>query len=310
VEVYFDDFKVTHTKSPVIQSEDYYPFGLTFNSYRRENSVANQYLYNGKEKQDELGLDWLDYGARMYDPLIVRRHSIDPKSEIYRRWSPYVYSINNPIRFFDPDGMGVWDWVKSLFVKEDAKKKEEPHKVDGITGADNKTPSASTSVSGVTFSPYQSSDTKGCKRRCDNMMESKGYKNAGSDDSRNKQMTKYNDNGELTIQPGLKDGRAMIDNYLKSGKPVTVGVDYKSGHTGNGDETTDHWIVIVGSQSGKDGTSYYYYDPQTSQESIGTSSNNKLTLQKDGTLQGTYRVGTTYERTYTVTQVRAADEEN
>ena len=39
VEVYFDDFKVEHVKSPVIQSQDYYPFGLTFNSYNRENSV-------------------------------------------------------------------------------------------------------------------------------------------------------------------------------------------------------------------------------------------------------------------------------
>jgi len=42
-EVYFDDFKVTHVKSPVISTDDYYPFGLTFNSYSRENSVANQY---------------------------------------------------------------------------------------------------------------------------------------------------------------------------------------------------------------------------------------------------------------------------
>ena len=56
VEVYFDDFKVTHTKSPVIQSEDFYPFGLSFNSHQRENSLTNQYKYNGKELQDELNL--------------------------------------------------------------------------------------------------------------------------------------------------------------------------------------------------------------------------------------------------------------
>jgi hypothetical protein len=40
VEVFFDEFKVTHTKSPVIQMDDYYPFGLTFNSYQRENSTS------------------------------------------------------------------------------------------------------------------------------------------------------------------------------------------------------------------------------------------------------------------------------
>ncbi len=105
VEVYFDDFKVTHTKSPVIQSEDYYPFGLTFNSYNRENSVADQYLYNGKEKQDELGLDWLDYGARMYMSDIGRWGVVDPLAELSRRWSPYTYGYDNPIRFIDPDGM-------------------------------------------------------------------------------------------------------------------------------------------------------------------------------------------------------------
>lgn len=111
-EVYFDDFKVTHTKSPVIQSDDYYPFGLTFNSYSRENSVANDYLYNGKEKQDELGLDWLDYGARMYMSEIGRFFSIDPIAESYKRYSPYVYAIDNPVRYVDYFGLGPGDRVK------------------------------------------------------------------------------------------------------------------------------------------------------------------------------------------------------
>jgi RHS repeat-associated protein len=50
----------------------YYPFGLAFNSYQRENSVAQDYKYNGKEEQTELGLGWLDYGARMYQPELGR----------------------------------------------------------------------------------------------------------------------------------------------------------------------------------------------------------------------------------------------
>jgi RHS repeat-associated protein len=109
VEVYFDDFKVTQTKSPIIQTEDYYSTGLSYNFYQRENGLLNNYRYNGKELQDELNLGLYDYGARFYDPTIFRWISTDPLSEKGRRWSPYNYAFNNPMRFIDPDGM--WpDW--------------------------------------------------------------------------------------------------------------------------------------------------------------------------------------------------------
>ena len=119
-EVYFDDFKVTQIKSPVIASNDYYPFGLTFNSYTRENSVTNQYQYNSKELQDELNIGWMDYGARMYDPAIGRWMVIDPLAGLSRRWSPYTYAYDNSIRFIDPDGMyATEEWKKDNGVTDD-----------------------------------------------------------------------------------------------------------------------------------------------------------------------------------------------
>ena len=50
---------------------------------------------------------WLDYGARMYDPTIGRWGVVDPLSEKYYSFSPYVYSLNDPVLFNDFDGRDI-----------------------------------------------------------------------------------------------------------------------------------------------------------------------------------------------------------
>ena len=104
-----------NSSGAVLQSTDYYPFGLAF----ADNNVAtNRYLFNGKELENyTLGttyLGTLDYGARHYDPRIARWTVPDPMAEKYYGLSGYVYCANNPMRYIDPDGRDWRDLIRGI----------------------------------------------------------------------------------------------------------------------------------------------------------------------------------------------------
>lgn len=112
--------------------DDYYPFGLTFNSFKREDSKANDFLYNGKEMQDELDVGWMDYGARMYDAAIGRWHVVDPMADKYGSVSPYNFVANNPVLLIDPNGMEIdWSGISDKDDKKRMRKMLKKHKSSG-----------------------------------------------------------------------------------------------------------------------------------------------------------------------------------
>ena len=50
---------------------------------------------------------FFDYGARYYNPKVSQWLSVDPLAEKYVGFSPYNYTLNNPVMLVDVDGMGV-----------------------------------------------------------------------------------------------------------------------------------------------------------------------------------------------------------
>ena len=118
----------------VLEETHYYPFGLKHGSYNQSRlklvrkpsndskttkmvSVdrSYKYKYNGKELQEEFGLDVYDYGARFYYPDVPFFWQIDQHSESYFSISPFSSFANNPISFIDPNGKDIifWQWQGS-----------------------------------------------------------------------------------------------------------------------------------------------------------------------------------------------------
>ena len=101
----------------VDEVNDYYPFGgLMSNACNN----TQPYKYNGKELDRKGGLDWYDYGARYYDPLIGMFLSVDPLSENFYSVNPYAYCLSNPFNRIDPTGMSSrYNWKTKRYEDED-----------------------------------------------------------------------------------------------------------------------------------------------------------------------------------------------
>lgn len=293
----------------ILEENNYYPFGMKHNNYNvdkkqyekygSELSIENctncsyKYKYNGKEYQDELGLNMYDYGARNYDPALGRWMNIDPLAEKFHNFSPYVYALNNPVMFIDPDGMAP-----------------KPPKLSGITNISNV-------LSGKKWISYGSNITVTSKRSIF------GYELSRSTEIRSSRNGTYEcaDYSRLQVKQGGGDYTAVgaknrVDMYLnsrttdksrydlqkgvdtiienlKEGKAVMAGVMHSPNVTtqeeDHANKSSNHYVTIVGMGTDDEGAYFSYYDNFTGGEGeeVGTDVElNKFRLNKSS--DGTY----------------------
>ena len=87
------------------QSLEYYPSGVLFG--RSTEKERQPYMFGGKELVSMHGLNEYDFTGRWQYSIIPSFTSMDPLCEKYYSVSPYVYCLNNPLKYVDPDGKQV-----------------------------------------------------------------------------------------------------------------------------------------------------------------------------------------------------------
>ena len=231
----------------ILEENHYYAFGLKHKNYNVEKlnfeefpdtgveivpapAVANasyNYKYNGKELQEELGLNMYDYGARSYDPSIGRWMNIDPLSETSRRWNPYNYCYNNPMIFVDPDGMKA---NPGDFYSQEGEKVGSDGKKDGkiyvLTDNNEVNAAKKATEKGLLFSK---SDVKSeIELPSSHVRQEMGE---AVDNSNNPSVVAGDDTGGMHEEGGYYGTNAKGDEVVIDSKP---GNAYKAGDSGAG----------------------------------------------------------------------------
>jgi len=97
---------VMDASGTVKQVNNYYPSGTAMAEARTDQGVQ-PYKFSGKELDRTNAMDFYDFDARTFDPVLMRFWSPDPMAAKYFSISPFAYCANNPVRYIDPTGMDI-----------------------------------------------------------------------------------------------------------------------------------------------------------------------------------------------------------
>jgi RHS repeat-associated protein len=95
--VYFDQLWIELSKGNLLEENHYYPHGLPIvglSSVTGSSFKENKRRYQGNEYNKDIGLNWMDFNARQYDPQIGRFLGVDPLADgggrLCARWALFT----------------------------------------------------------------------------------------------------------------------------------------------------------------------------------------------------------------------------
>ena len=220
------------------------------------DNQKNLYLYNGKELQNDFGLDWYDYGARFYDAQLGRFHVVDPMSEEHYNFTSYAYVYCNPVNLIDPLGLDtVWVFDQAERPEDDAEYTadiyvEQNGEINGpYTGSSYPDDDDASTLNEGEYDYNNEYGHAGGSRKGLNIVDENGNRNAPGTDPDGEDVTmqyvnvhdSFNDNsrnsrGCLTVPHNDPEG--FFDNFDWSGT--------YNGHTGTTGNSTGTIIVQRG----------------------------------------------------------------
>ena len=93
---------ITDDKANITQYDAYLPYGeLLVDEHSSSEDLP--YKFNGKQFDDETGLYY--YGARYMNPVTSLWYGVDPLAEKYVSTGGYVYTLDNPVKLSDIEGL-------------------------------------------------------------------------------------------------------------------------------------------------------------------------------------------------------------